>query len=471
MLTAFHTFGCTQNNYETQKLRDLLLDCGHVAIEEGEPELIVINSCAVTASAEKGADEMAGRMRKKYPEAIIALVGCYGEVLLRGGQTFKHEDIVLGNNKFQLIDALEKHLAAPDTKRSPTTTRSLATTCPPAATHPPATTDPPAATLSSSATCVPAASQSTAALSKSAPSKPYANTAQAFLHIQNGCDSACSFCIVPGLRGKSMSAPPGRIMDDLKRLLSQGYKEVMIAGINIGLYKSGVYRLIDILSEINAIDSLEGIRLCSLEPMSLDAGFVRGLPGITKLRPHFHISLQSGCDKILALMKRNYTFKQYYSLITAIRGAIREAVGATAAISTDVIVGFPGEGAGEFIESCENIAKCQFSDIHIFKYSPRAGTIAAGMPNHVSAHQKSARANVLEGIKMQACYDFNNRFIGSTERVTIQKRRPGVPAEGVTGHNIKIAVSGHIPTDAGYVDAIVTGLGKSHGSLIGKSII
>ena len=224
-------------------------------------------------------------------------------------------------------------------------------------------------------------------------------------------------------------------MNELEHLLSQGYKEVIVAGINIGQYKSGAYELIDLLTEVNAARGLDGIRLCSLEPMSLNEKFIRGLPQISKLRPYFHISLQSGCDKTLSSMKRSYTFDQYYSLIERIRGAVRGA-----AISTDVIVGFPGESDADFFESCENIAKCQFSDIHIFKYSPREGTAAAGMADQISAHKKAARANVLEGIKMQACYNFNSRFIGSVVRAAIIKRRSEALAEGVTEHNIKITI-------------------------------
>jgi threonylcarbamoyladenosine tRNA methylthiotransferase MtaB len=255
-------------------------------------------------------------------------------------------------------------------------------------------------------------------------------------------------------------------LDELRYLLTHGYKEIVLAGINIGLYNNDGYDLFDVLEEINDAPGLEAINLCSLEPMSLDKRFIGGLSKISKLRPHFHISLQSGSNRILSLMNRNYTFEQYYGLITDIRANVKEA-----AISTDVIIGFPGEGGADFNDSCENIVKCRFSDIHIFKYSLRAGTLAADMPGQISAHKKSARAGVLEGIKMQACYDFNSRFIGTTVKAVVLKKRSDILVEGVTEHEIKITAEGPGAAGGGdYVDVLVTGLGKGCGSLKGVPV-
>ena len=423
MLTSFYTFGCTQNNYETQKLRELIIERGHIIIEDGEPDLIVINSCAVTVSAEKGARELAGRLRKRHPGALVALVGCYGELLKDGGE---HFDIVLGNDKYKLIDIIM------DKDKDKDTTKENEKINP----------------------------------SQASSYVPYQRTTQAFLHVQNGCSCACSYCIVPCLRGGSISKPLEQVMGELKQLLAQGYSDIVIAGINIGLYKSGGYELIDLLAEINSTKGLSGLRLCSLEPASLNERFVRGLPEITKLRPFFHIALQSGCNKTLALMRRGYTFEQFHTLVADIRKTV-----CGAAISTDVIAGFPGESGSDFNESCDNIAKCQFSDIHIFKYSHRPGTVAADMPNQISPHQKSLRAQVLEGIKTQACYNYNSRFIGSIVNVLIQKKRSDMLYEGVTEHNVKIAVTVAAPDamqNEAYIDALVTGLGKGNASLFGE---
>jgi threonylcarbamoyladenosine tRNA methylthiotransferase MtaB len=253
-------------------------------------------------------------------------------------------------------------------------------------------------------------------------------------------------------------------MGELADLLSRGYREVMIAGINIGQYSSGGYHLADLLTELDAVRELDGIHLCSLEPISLDEKLIERLPALRKLRPHFHVSIQSGCDRTLSRMNRMYSFERYLALITRIREAVRGA-----AVSTDVIAGFPGESGDDFLESCENIARCRFSDIHVFKYSPRDGTAAAAMPNRLSPHRVAERANVLEGIRMQACHDFNSRFVGAVEKILILKRRSAVLAEGVNTHEIKTAVTGPAMSAGDYADALITGLGKGCGSLLGEA--
>jgi len=424
-------------------MRELFSRCGDVVIEDGAPDLIVINSCAVTAAAERGAAELASRLRKKYPTALIALVGCYGEVLKRNRAASKDFDAVYGNvDKYDIVDDLSDGALAGGQRRSadkrgeplfyatgPIDTVAL-----------------------------------TGAQSRSARYTPFKDCARAFLHVQNGCDCGCAFCVVPQLRGRSASRPAGMIMRELDDLLARGYREVMLSGINIGLYKYDGYDLLDLISMLDAVSELEGIHLCSLEPISLNDRFIEGLAGAEKLRPHFHLSLQSGCDDTLSRMNRKYTFERYYSLMAKIRASVRDA-----AVSTDVIAGFPGESDADFMVSCENIAACQFSDIHIFKYSVREGTKAAEMQGRISAHRIDERANFLEGVKLQACYNYNSRFVGSRDKILILKKRSPVLAEGVNAYGIRTVVSGPGASGGDYASALITGLGKGCGSLVGMT--
>ena len=206
---------------------------------------------------------------------------------------------------------------------------------------------------------------------------------------------------MPYLRGASTSKTPEEIKEELHSLLSRGCTDIVLAGLNLGLYESEGYAFPDILRMVNDTPGVERIRLSSLEPMNIEDRFINELNSYGKLEPHLHISLQSGCDRILKLMNRNYCFEDYLNMLNAIR---KQRPGI--AISTDVIVGFPGETEKDFIESVNNIVRCEFSDIHIFKYSPRKGTPAAAMPDQVSEHQKISRATILKGIKLQTKFYF-----------------------------------------------------------------
>ena len=489
MLVSLHTFGCTQNNYETQVLRRQFQDGGDIVIEAGAPDAVVINSCAVTNAVARGVVELAKRMRKKYPDAAIAIVGCYGEMLQKGVEApkfregslktgkaqfnvgealpksggFDIADIVLGVDKTNVVDIVRLMYKKKKLRGSRTVSKN---------------------TLSEPDIDV------------STNYKSLQVNSRSLLSIQNGCNCGCTYCIVPSLRGASASKPPDAVFHELDALIKQGCKDVVIAGINIGLYRSGGYELIDILEEMGKlrVNDLDTIRLCSLEPMSLSDRFIDGAPRVAGLCPHFHVSLQSGCDATLSRMKRNYTFERYYTIITRLRNAIPGA-----SISTDVIVGFPGESETEFTESCENIAKCQFSDIHIFKYSQRPGTAAAGMDRQVPQGVINARAALLEGMKIQTCYDFNSRFVGAAVKALLLKRRDGGIWDGVTEHDVSVEIRtdgdrrrdgglwdcvtehdvsveaqsgvGNISENLyGYADVFVTGLGKGCGSFTGYII-
>ena len=388
-------------------MRCLFIENGDTVVEEGPADVFIINSCAITSVAEKGALQLVTRLRKKHPDAMIVVIGCIVELQKKsGGVEIPGADLVIDNRKFDIVAQVRTY------RRGLTSGTQQ----------------------EKSVSFVP-------------------NCGRVLLEIQKGCDNGCTFCIVPHIRGRSVSKPFQEYKKELGMFVAQGYEEIVFAGLNLGFYRDGDYTLLDVLQYANANNDIKSIRLSSLEPMNVGKGFIDALPTVTKLNPHLHISLQSGCERILKQMNRKYTFEEYLTMITKIRERIPGI-----AITTDIIVGFPGERESDFQESVQNIIRCNFSDIHIFKYSQRAQTPAAIMKNQVTEHQKAKRALVLRGVKMQARYRFMRDFVGKFESVLLQKRISQDWIEGVTSHNIRILVKSTDPVDYGMLQAKITGI-------------
>lgn len=461
MKISLYTFGCTVNNYETQKMRQLFVENGDQIIENGTADVIVINSCSITSSADKNSVQLLKRLRNKYPHAIIALVGCYGESIKRSGKTeIMDADIILDNDKFDIITHINRFMNNSlinsklmynalryNTSRNSTIEDSILEN-----------------TIIEDS--ISEDSMSMNDISKNLEfSKPLSDSSlpRAFLEIQNGCDNFCSYCIVPYLRGKPVSKPFIDIKNELQLLISKGYKEIVFAGMNLALYKHMDYTLIDVLKEADSMNGLVQIRLSSLEPATFTNDFIEQLADIKKLCPHLHISLQSGNNKTLLSMNRKYTFEDYFSIIMKLRDKIKNI-----AITTDIIVGFPGEGEEDFYKSCNNIVKCSFSDIHIFKYSKRVGTAAAEMLKQVTEHKKSIRSTLLQGIKNQARYNYYNSFIGLIESVLFSKKHATGLWEGVTSHNIKVLVDTNDYIIHKIYHILIIGISENGEYLLGK---
>jgi threonylcarbamoyladenosine tRNA methylthiotransferase MtaB len=409
MNTSFFTFGCTVNNYESQELMRKFLRNGDIIVEQGETDVIIVNSCVVTGSAENGVMQLIGRQRKKHPEALIILTGCYNEYIKKSGKppAVGHDIILLDKDVPDFIG--ETH------RLYETHAGAAATACS-------------SATGSASANAV-AATQAAF------------HPVRAFVQLQNGCDNNCGYCIVPHVRGGSASIPYDEIEGRLKELLANGFREFVLAGMNLGAYARDGLSLIDVMERINGMPEVKSIRLSSLEPMDLDDSFIKRLPGISKLSPHLHIAIQSGCDHTLSRMGRKYTFPNFNSMLIEIRNRIPGI-----AITTDVIVGYPGESERDFEDSIKNIVRCRFSDIHIFKFSPRIGTAAAKMDGQISEHRKNDRANILRGVKAQTRYNFYTGFIGKDVKVTPLRLVDAASWEGVTAHNFPVVVRGTAPS-------------------------
>ena len=424
MKISFYTFGCLINSYETQKLKEIFIKHGDEVAEEIDSDAVIINSCAVTGSAEKNVQQLIARLKKKNFSRIIAVIGCYGEMLKKKEKTSLPDvDILLGNDKFDIYEKL--HAYARERGQGPERVSR------------------PAKTVESSQV-----------------------TFSGFVQVQNGCDNRCSFCIVPHLRGNSVSRPPQEIRKELQDMAAQGCREIALAGINIGLYKKDGYDLISILRMADEIQGIERIRLSSLEPMDVNSNFIKEFNKIEKLVSHFHISLQSGSDRILKQMNRNYRFEDYLSMVAKIREKMPGI-----AITTDIIVGFPGETEKDFQESMQNIIRCEFSDIHIFKYSIRKGTPAALMANQITEHQKTSRAALLKGIKWQTKYNYNYSFLGRIEEASLFRPIKEACWEGITKHNIRVLVQNENGGRLnGKLNVKITGISADHEILTGEVV-
>lgn len=354
---AFHTLGCRVNQYETEAIAESFERKGYKVVDYGSAaDIYVVNTCTVTNIADKKSRQILTKARRLNPDALVVAVGCYAQIAEK--ELAKHTDIdlVIGNNnKADIIDIVEKYFGESKNKSY------------------------------------------VKALSEQ---KEYEdlyitrneNKSKAYVKVQDGCNQFCSYCIIPYTRGSVRSRKPEHIIREIKNIAENGYKQIVLTGIHIASYGEDLekYTLIDLIEQINPIDGIEGIGIGSIAPKLLTRDFVNRLKTISKIIPSFHVSLQSGCDETLKRMNRRYTTDQYYKGIEKLREVFSHPT-----ITTDIIVGFPGETEKEFEETMEFVKKVRFQDLHVFKYSIREGTKAAQMENQVNGEVKNKRSKML----------------------------------------------------------------------------
>ena len=377
MKVAFATLGCRVNVYESEAMAEKFIREGYEVVDFSEfSDVYVINTCTVTNMGDKKSRQIISRARRTNPDAIIAAVGCYSQMAPKEVSEIPGVDVVLGTrNKGDVVYYVNK---AKDEGQSQVHVEPVLKN----------------------------------KKFEDLKIEDYQDKTRAFLKIQDGCNRFCTFCTIPYARGSVCSKDPNKVIEEVKELASNGFKEVILSGIHTasyGLDLEGNINLINIIEEIEKIDGIERIRIGSIEPAFFTEEVVEKIKGFKKLCPHFHLSLQSGCDETLKRMNRHYTASEYLECVKQLREAYE-----LPAITTDVIVGFPGETKEEFETTRAYLEEINLYEMHVFKYSPRKGTAAIKFPNQVDGNIKEERSKRLIELSDKYETEYNESYIGKT---------------------------------------------------------
>jgi threonylcarbamoyladenosine tRNA methylthiotransferase MtaB len=387
MNIAFHTLGCKVNQYESEALQEKFKASGHQIVPETEmADVYIINTCTVTGLADRKSRQFIRRLRNQNPDCILAVIGCYAQMQPDEIAAMEGVNIVAGTNEKAGLVQIVEHYAKDqgiDIHRKEyddlTEFEEIGM---------PVSMD---------------------------------SRTRAYIKIQDGCNRFCSYCIVPYARGNIRSRNHDNVLTEARRLVLDGYKEIVLTGINTALYGAENHikpgqGLEQIIADLNQLPGEFRIRLSSLEPTVIDADTVARLLKYKKLCPHFHLSLQSGSNRILKAMKRDYNSCDFMNIITTLKNHDPGF-----AITTDIIVGFPGETAEDFDDSCKMVHKTGFSKVHVFKYSKRSGTLAADMENQVNPTEKNRRSAKLLEIEHEVGKSFLTQQIGTQRELLIEE--------------------------------------------------
>lgn len=412
---AVHNLGCKVNSYELDVMTQKLTQAGCVMVPfDQKADVYVINTCTVTNIADRKSRQMLHRAKKENPDAVVVAVGCYVETDEGRIEKDAAIDLAIGNNrKGEIAELLADYLTQKGSGKtlSGETLTDL--------------TDHPA--FESMHLTTP-------------------GHTRAFLKIQDGCNQFCSYCIIPYARGRIRSRKTEEITEEVKDLACSGVKEVVLTGIHVCSFgrdrgENPEEALLELMRRIQLIAGIERIRLGSLEPRIMTEDFVRGITSLSKVCPHFHLSLQSGCDATLKRMNRHYTAEEYLEGVQRLRAYFDRP-----AITTDVIVGFPGETEEEFAACRAFLETVGFYEIHVFKYSVRRGTVAEKLPDQVSDVEKTKRSQELLALTKAQAETYRTSFLGEQEELLLEEK---VQVEGkayYTGHT-KRYVEGLVPAE------------------------
>ncbi len=424
---AFHTLGCKVNTYETEAMQQLMESAGYRCVEFGErADVYIVNTCSVTNIADRKSRQMLHRARKMNEDAIVVAAGCYVESAKNKIDEDLSIDIIVGNNnKNDIVNIINEYLQ--DKIRN----------------------------------------KFIIDINKETEYEEFNirkinDHTRAFIKVQDGCNQFCSYCIIPFTRGRVRSRKMENILDEVKNLSASGYKEIVLTGIHLSSYGVDFLdesynkrmekltrteesdeefvtknELLCLIENIANIEGIERVRIGSLEPRIIQENFIKSLSNIDKFCPHFHLSLQSGCDRTLKSMNRKYTADEFYEGVKLIRKYFDSP-----AITTDIIVGFPGETKTDFEESKAFVEKVKFYETHIFPYSIREGTKAANMPQ-VDGNEKVQRANILNEINLKNQKEFRALRIGKEDELLCEEIfiKDGIEYfTGYTKEYVKVAV-------------------------------
>lgn len=379
---ALHNLGCKVNFYETEAMSQLLHKAGYRIVPFSEKaDVYIINTCSVTNIADRKSRQMLHKAKKMNPQAVVVATGCYVQTSSAKAVEDMAIDIIVGNNKKkEIVDILENYFK----RRGKEYIIDINQTNE----------------------------------YEELEIETVTEHTRAHLKIQDGCNNFCSYCIIPYARGRIRSRKMGNIRNEMLRLADRGFKEIVFTGINLSCYNDEGKKLIDVLEMAETIDGIERIRLGSLDPEIITDDFVERLSKISKICPHFHLSMQSGCDKTLKAMNRHYTSEEYFNKCQMLRQKFDNP-----AFTTDVIVGFPGETQEDYVKSREFIEKVRFAELHVFKYSRRDGTVAANMPNQIEESIKSQRSENLIQVGEKLMREYREKKIGTEVSVLFEEEK------------------------------------------------
>ncbi|SIQ72382.1 tRNA (N(6)-L-threonylcarbamoyladenosine(37)-C(2))-methylthiotransferase MtaB [Halanaerobium kushneri] len=403
---AFYTLGCKVNQYETEAVIDIFLDSGYQIVDfSEEADVYIVNSCTVTNEAARKTRQIARRAKRRSPGSLVAIVGCYTQAFPDEVSEIEEIDLVMGsNNKAKILDKTEEMLAGRDVDTKVKEYKQLRDY-------------------------------------EDLNLKRLSNTTRANVKIEDGCNQFCSYCIIPYARGPVRSRKKEDIVAEVKKLTKQGVKEIILTGTHLGAYgseKGNSQALTELMQILTEIDELQRVRLSSIEGTEIDSGMMDLISKEDIFCPHLHLPLQSGSDKILKAMKRPYSVKEFKETVAELRKRIPNL-----AITTDVIVGFPGETETTFKETLDLVKEIGFAKVHVFPYSAREGTPAAEMEqlngNLVTEYSKELRV-VNEALML----DYQKKFLGEKKEVLIEEVRDHQTnlLTGYTDNYLKVLVDG-----------------------------
>ncbi len=393
---AFYTLGCKVNQYETNKMMNLMQEAGYQVVDfEEKADVYIINTCTVTNMSDRKSRQIFRRAKELNQDAKICVVGCYAQVAKEELEKEDEIDLILGtNDRKNIVASVEKLFLVSSKVEAVTDIMSIRDY-------------------------------------EEWGGVAFTSNARAEIKIQDGCDRYCSYCLIPYARGPVRSRNLEEIYDEAVKIARSGIQELVITGIHIASYGKDLspkLTLMDVLEKIHTIEGIKRIRMGSLEPLIITEDFVQRLKKLPKVCNHFHLSLQSGCDETLKRMNRRYTTSQFEEIVSLLRNNIPEV-----ALTTDVIVGFPGETKEEFMQTVSFLQNVKFSKMHVFKYSPRKGTKAASFPCQIDGMTKNKRSDILIKMSNENEKAFARQYMGKEIEVLFENEK-----EGHTTNYIKV---------------------------------
>ncbi len=390
---AFCTLGCKVNQYETNAMMQKMLEGGYSIVEfEQKADVYIINTCTVTNMADRKSRQMLNRVKQLNPNSVLVVTGCYAQVAKEKLQDIPEIDLIIGvNEKNDIVKYIEE-------------------------------------AMKNKSSIVEVSNIANQKQFLDFGSVTYTEKTRAVIKVQDGCNQFCSYCIIPYARGRVRSRNPLSVIEEITKISKLGIKEVVITGIHVASYGKDFskenlingkrkYLLIDLLEDIQKIDGIERIRLGSLEPTIITKDFVTRLSKLSKICDQFHLSLQSGCNETLKRMNRKYTVEDFENSTKLLRKAFPNVH-----LTTDIIVGFPGETEEEFENTYQFLKKIKFYKMHIFKYSPRQGTVAANMKNQIDGNIKEKRSTLLINLSNENENYYLNQYLGKQVEVLFEEK-------------------------------------------------